>query len=370
VFYSSQSSLYSPSLIYNQYFNFQTIPTTPKSTTPKTAATPKAIPKAKTTPKAKKDKGGRCKAGAQNFNDEDKEFLIILLEEIYPIGPKMWDQVVSHYNDKYAEPNQRTTHDKDGLCTQYYKMYKTAKPMGDPTCPEYVQHAKKLKYEIEDEVVMTGIDNEVSESAASNIEVDEEPEPEANNADDMEDNTKSNTIEDNTESNTTENDSNDNIQADSNDDEYNGTDCMVTIAIKSDITSSTVIQAPPSAASQACKPHQKPSEAKEDNIISAILKLFDPEVQAVSDECLSAERFICAQLFDYKQKVDRLEGKLKDAKELIEKLRCKISHFQIAQIVAELIDRKHWGKKYKASAMVMDSDEEDNEESDNEDNKM
>jgi hypothetical protein len=64
--------------------------------------------------------------------------------------------------------------------------------------------------------------------------------------------------------------------------------------------------------------------------MSAILKSFDPEVQAARDECLSAERFMHAQLFDYKQKVDQLEGDLKDAKELIEKLRRKISHFQIA----------------------------------------
>jgi hypothetical protein len=234
------------------------MPTTPRSTTPKAATTPKAIPKAKTTPKAKKGKGGRYKASTQNFNDEDKEFLMILLEEICPVGPEMWDQVVSHYNDKYVEPNQRTTHDKDGLHTHYYKMYKTAKPMGNPTCPEYIQHTKKLKYKIEDKVTMTGIDDEDLELAASDIEVDEEPEPKTNNIDNIEDNTKSNTIEDNAESNTTENDNNDNIQADSNDDEYNGTDHTVTIAIKSDITSSTMTWAPPSAASQARKLCQKP----------------------------------------------------------------------------------------------------------------
>jgi hypothetical protein len=54
--------------------------------------------------------------------------------------------------------------------------------------------------------------------------------------------------------------------------------------------------------------------------MSAILKSFDPEVLAAMDECLSAERFMHAQLFNYKQKADRLEGELKDAKELIEKL--------------------------------------------------
>jgi predicted MPP superfamily phosphohydrolase len=190
----------------------------------------------------------------------------------------MWDQVVSHYNDKYAEPNQRTTYNKDGLCTQYYKMYKTAKPMGDPTCPEYIQHAKKLKCKIEDEVAMIGIDDEDSELAASDIEADEEPEPEANNTDDIKDSTESNTIEDNAESNTTQNDNDDNIQADGNDDEYNGTNRIVTIAIKSDITSSTVIWVPPSTASQARKLCQKPSRAKEDNVILAILKSFNPEV--------------------------------------------------------------------------------------------
>jgi hypothetical protein len=61
-------------------------------------------------------------------------------------------------------------------------MYKTTKPMGDPTCPEYIQHVKKLKHEIEDKVAIIGIDNNNSESVASNVEADEEPEPEANNA--------------------------------------------------------------------------------------------------------------------------------------------------------------------------------------------
>jgi hypothetical protein len=42
----------------------------------------------------------------------------------------------------------------------------------------------------------------------------------------------------------------------------------------------------------------------------------------------------------------------------------------MAQMVAELMDRKCRGKKCKASAMVVGSNEEDNEESDDEDNEM
>jgi hypothetical protein len=49
------------------------------------------MPNNKAAPKAKKGKGGGYKASTQNFNDEDKEFLIILLEEIHPIRPKIWD---------------------------------------------------------------------------------------------------------------------------------------------------------------------------------------------------------------------------------------------------------------------------------------
>jgi hydroxylamine reductase (hybrid-cluster protein) len=104
--------------------------------------------------------------------------------------------------------------------------------------------------------------------------------------------------------------------------------------------------------------------------MSAILKSFDPEVQAARDGRLSAERFMRAQLFDYKQKVERLEDELKDAKELNEKLRRKIHRFETAQMVAKLMDGKRRGKKRKASAVVVDSDEEDNEESGDEDNEM
>jgi hypothetical protein len=115
-----------------------------------------------------------------------------------------------------------------------------------------------LKHKIEDKVVMIGINNKDLESVASDIEADKEPEPEVNNVDDIEDNTTSNTIMDNAKSNTTENNNDDNVQADGNDDEYNSTDCMVIIAIESDITSSTVTWVPPSTTSQACKPYQKP----------------------------------------------------------------------------------------------------------------
>jgi hypothetical protein len=121
--------------------------------------------------------------------------------------------------------------------------------MGNPTYPEYIWYVKKLKYKIKDTVVITDINDDNSESVASNIEADEEPKPEANNVDDIEDNTKSNAIEDNTKSNTTENNTDNNIQTNRNDNKYDGTDCMVMISIKSYTALSTMIWAPPSIAS-------------------------------------------------------------------------------------------------------------------------
>jgi hypothetical protein len=130
-------------------------------------AAPKANAQANSTGQnAKKTRGGGRKSGAQNFSPEDKEFLVTLLEEIRPIGPEQWEQIVSRYNSEYADPNERTSRDKDGLRTQWYKMLRSAKPTGDPSCPDFIRRAKRLNREIQDEIAMTGVDDDQSASDA------------------------------------------------------------------------------------------------------------------------------------------------------------------------------------------------------------
>jgi hypothetical protein len=138
------------------------MPTASKATanSAKAKAKAKAIGN-KTTASAKKAlaKGGR-RAGAQNFSIEDKEYLISLLEEVHPLGPEQWENIVSRYNSEYAKPNERSIRDKEGLRQQWYKMTKVTKPTGDPSCPEYIRRAKRLNREIHNEIAMTGIDDD------------------------------------------------------------------------------------------------------------------------------------------------------------------------------------------------------------------
>jgi hypothetical protein len=136
------------------------MPTAPPVNANSTKAKAK-VNRIKTTASAKKTpvKGGR-RAGAQNFSIEDKEYLISLLEEVHPLGPEQWENIVSRYNSEYAKPNERSIRDKEGLRQQWYKMTKVSKPTGDPSCPEYIRRAKRLNKEIQNEIAMTGIDDD------------------------------------------------------------------------------------------------------------------------------------------------------------------------------------------------------------------
>jgi hypothetical protein len=101
--------------------------------------------------------------------------------------------------------------------------------------------------------------------------------------------------------------------------------------------------------------------------MSAILKSFDPDAQAARDERISAERLMRMQLFEYKEKLVRVEGELKDAKELVERLRRKISRLEQAKMMAEFEARLAQvagarGHKRKAAAAVEDSDSEERDD--------
>jgi hypothetical protein len=163
------------------------MPTAPKVTAKSAKAKAKDN---KTTASTKKAlaKGGR-RAGAQNFSIEDKEYLISLLEEVGPLGPEQWENIVSRYNSDYAKPNEPSIQDKEGLRQQWYKMTKVSKPTGDPSCPEYIRRAKRVNKEIHNEIAMTGIDDD----ALTDSEL-EEDEPEE---DDIEDEDKDNSGDEN-----------------------------------------------------------------------------------------------------------------------------------------------------------------------------
>ncbi|KAI5815801.1 hypothetical protein BZA77DRAFT_315148 [Pyronema omphalodes] len=347
--------------------NFLTVPTNPAAPSalpappaPRPPVFPKPKSKAKANLKSNKSKAGGRKAGAQNFSHEDREYVIMLLEEIRPVGPELWQVVASRYTDEYSRPNHRTTRDRDGLRSQFYKLYKIKIPADDPNFPDYVLRAKNLKRKLDEEALnMMDINYDDSEAAASDVEADRglEVEAETNNVD----------IQDNAETNPTVNNNDHNFQPYNNDYGYGGTDPTAAIAIENDTASPSIPRVPSSSTPQTRRSHPRPSRTTKDDFMTTILKSFDAEAQATRNERLSIERLMRTQVSDYKRRANRLENELKDAREMTAKLQRKVSRLQMAEMVAEMMDGRRRGKKRKASAMVLNSDDEHNEDSDDED---
>jgi multidrug resistance efflux pump len=101
---------------------------------------------------------------------------------------------------------------------------------------------------------------------------------------------------------------------------------------------------------------------QENEVMSAMLKSLDPEVQAARDERVSAERIMRMQLFDYKERLARAEENLQAANALIDRLRRKISRLETEKMMAEFEARLAsggLGKKRKLQAAALDSEEDE-----------
>lgn len=103
-------------------------------------------------------RGGR-RVGAQNFSPADLTFLVRLLEEEHLFGGNQWTTVSERYNSEYAAQNNRRSRDRDSLRSQWYKMYQTHKPTGDPSCPPHIGWAKALYRVMQDEIGMVDFDD-------------------------------------------------------------------------------------------------------------------------------------------------------------------------------------------------------------------
>jgi hypothetical protein len=249
------------------------------------------MPNDSSTPQPRRVKTRGHKAGAQNFSEEDKEFLITVLEDVRPIGPEMWEQVMGRYNEEYATPNQRNVRDKDALRTQYYKMYKTSKPTGDPTCPDYVRRAKTLKREIEDEIAMVGINDNDLESQVSEIDEDHDTQQVARGVEITDDNSQeiiSDPIDDNETQPVLRNATQHHTSI---------------ISSQSTPSSSQLPPRPISLLQQARKPRAKPSPVRDDDFVSAMLKSINPEAAAERNDCNAIDCFMRTQVTEYRHRI-------------------------------------------------------------------
>ncbi|KAJ3272366.1 hypothetical protein HDU76_010931 [Blyttiomyces sp. JEL0837] len=78
----------------------------------------------------------------QNFNGEEIERLLNIIDDVKPVGQAMWEEVARRYNE--ATPRERPTRNHESLKARFKRMVHHPKPTGDPDCPEEIRRTKRL----------------------------------------------------------------------------------------------------------------------------------------------------------------------------------------------------------------------------------
>lgn len=95
-------------------------------------------------PTATQNTPGKGKrAGAPNYNQEDVDKLLEILDVEEPLGANDWALVESLHNS-WATEEDRPVRDADSLKSKFDKLANTKKPTGNPSCPPNVREAKRI----------------------------------------------------------------------------------------------------------------------------------------------------------------------------------------------------------------------------------
>ena len=91
--------------------------------------------------------GGTGRArGNKNYSRAEIFHLLAILEGILPIGPEEWQAVADQHAVTYPEEAR----DTDSIRRKFANLHRKQIPTGDPSMPEEVKIAKRIKYKIGD----------------------------------------------------------------------------------------------------------------------------------------------------------------------------------------------------------------------------
>ncbi|KAG1692921.1 hypothetical protein DVH05_024245 [Phytophthora capsici] len=87
------------------------------------------------------------KTKGKTYTKSELMRLLDVVEELLPFGAEQWQNVASQFNTHI--PSGWTEREGDSLKRKFQKLVRVPKPSGDGVCPEEVQRAKRLQYNIE-----------------------------------------------------------------------------------------------------------------------------------------------------------------------------------------------------------------------------
>ncbi|CAA7266075.1 unnamed protein product [Cyclocybe aegerita] len=130
-----------------------------KADTPATVSKWKAAGHADNELAAKHVKRGGRIAGAVNYNDDDIDQLLDLLEDHLPTGGYGWNTVGAAYNE-WANSCGRPERTVKSLELKYKQYVHATKPTGDAECPPYVEHSHYIESLINSRAETSGSEDE------------------------------------------------------------------------------------------------------------------------------------------------------------------------------------------------------------------
>ena len=82
------------------------------------------------------------------YSSEETDILLSTIQEVLPIGPLDWEQVVRLHTDHFPGMGR----DLQSICRKFNKLQASRIPTGDPNCPPAVWRAKRIHRDIEEKM--------------------------------------------------------------------------------------------------------------------------------------------------------------------------------------------------------------------------
>ncbi|CDO74522.1 hypothetical protein BN946_scf184846.g3 [Trametes cinnabarina] len=123
-------------------------------------AQPKPAPntKGKQTLKAPMAAYSGRQPGSSNYNEDDLDALLDVVQEDLPIGQKMWQRVTDQFND-WARVNSRPPRTQKPLKTKFESLARTPKPTGSADVPANVERAWEIEERIHEKMHVETLDD-------------------------------------------------------------------------------------------------------------------------------------------------------------------------------------------------------------------
>ena len=115
----------------------------------------------------------RRSTSGQRLSKTETETLLDLVEEQLPLSGEDWDVLCNAYNERHPNPGQLG----EGLRKKFATLWKKKVKTGDPSCPEEVRRAKRIKRNLYEQADMSDLEETGAGGGEATIHEEESDHP-------------------------------------------------------------------------------------------------------------------------------------------------------------------------------------------------